>query len=68
MLYEVITIDLGNRIGDGEVEHFRRALEPLGMLGALVNLAAIGALAFEHAARIVQAVAEHVQIGSYNFV
>ena len=33
------------------------------MLGALEDLAAIGALALEHAARIVQAVAEHMQIG-----
>ena len=49
-------VDLGDRVGDFEVEHLRRALQPLGMLGALEDLAAIGALALEHGARIVQAV------------
>ncbi len=56
-------VDLGDRVGDLEIEHLRRALEPLGMLGALEDLAAIGALALEHAAGVVQAVGEHVHRG-----
>ena len=56
-------VDLGDRVGDFEVEHIGRALQPLGMLGGLEDLAAIGALALEHAARVMQAVAEHMQIG-----
>ena len=37
-------------------------VQPLGMLGQLEDLAAIGALAFEHRARIMQAVREHMDL------
>ena len=56
-------VDVVDRIGDFEIEHLRRALQALGVLARLEDLAAIGALALEHAARVMQAVAEHVQIG-----
>ena len=56
-------VDLGDRIGDLEVEHIGRALQPLGMLGALEDAAAIGALALEHAARVMQAMGQHMQVG-----
>src|SRR5262249_8455154 len=39
------------------------ALQPLGMLGALIDRAAISALAFEHAARIVQPVGQDADLG-----
>src|SRR6185437_10335655 len=55
--------DLVDRIGDFEIEHLRRFLQPFGVLLGLEDLAAIGALAFENAARIMQAVREHVQVG-----
>ena len=42
-------VDLGDRIGNFEVEDLRRLLQALGMLGAFEDLAAIGALALEHA-------------------
>src|SRR5262249_22468072 len=40
-----------------------RSLQPLGMLRAFEDFPAIGALALEHRARIVQAMGEHVQGG-----
>ena len=56
-------VDLGDGIRNFEIEDIGGALQPLGMFGALEDLAAIGALALEHAARIVQAVAEHMEVG-----
>jgi hypothetical protein len=56
-------IDLGNRIRDIEVENVGRVLQPLGMRGALEDPAAIGALALEYAARIMQAMGENVHVG-----
>ena len=56
-------VDLGHRIGNFEVEDVGRALQPLGMLGALVDRAAIGALALEHAACVVQPVGQHADLG-----
>jgi hypothetical protein len=56
-------VDLGDAVGNLEVERLRRFLQPLGMLGALEDFAAIGALALEHRARIVQAVRADVQRG-----
>ena len=56
-------VDLGGGVGDLEVEHVGGAFEPFRVLGGLEDLPAIGALAFEDAARVMQAVAEHVQIG-----
>src|SRR5690606_7285216 len=46
-----------------EIEHPGRRLQALGMFGAPENSAAIGALALEHAACIVQPMAEHMQVG-----
>jgi hypothetical protein len=56
-------VDFGDRIRNLEIEDVGRVLQPLGMRGALEHLAAIGALALEHAARIVQAVGQHMDIG-----
>ena len=56
-------VDLGDGIGDFEVQHLRRLAQPLGMLGDLEDLAAIGALALEHGAGIVQTVGENMQSG-----
>src|SRR6185369_3774494 len=55
--------DLGNRIGDFEVEHLGRLLETFGMFDGLEDFAAVGALALEHAACVVQAMAKHMQVG-----
>ena len=55
--------DLLDRVGDFEVEHVGRPLQPLGVLLGLEDLAAIGALALEHGARVMQAVGEDVQVG-----
>ena len=56
-------VDLGDRIGDFEIEHLRRPLQPFRVFGALEDIAAIGALAFEHGARIVQAMGADVKRG-----
>ena len=56
-------VDLVHRIGDREIEQPRAVEQPLGVLGQLEDLAAIGALALEHAARIVQTVGQHVDLG-----
>ena len=50
-------LELVDAVGNLEIEQFGRLLEPLGMLAALEDLAAIGALALEHAGAIVQAMA-----------
>ena len=56
-------VDLGDRIGNLEIQNARRIPQPFAVLGASENLAAIGALAFEHAARIMQPVREHADLG-----
>ena len=56
-------IDLGDRVGDVEVEELGRPLQPFRMLCALEDLPAIGALALEHGAAVVQPVREHMQRG-----
>ena len=56
-------IDLGDRIWNLEIEDIGRVLQPLGVFPAPEHLAAIGALALEHAARIMQAMGQHVDIG-----
>jgi hypothetical protein len=55
-------VDFGDRIGNFEIKNVCRTFQPFGVRGAFEHLAAIGALAFEHAARIVQAVGQHVNI------
>src|SRR5262249_739892 len=40
-------------------------VQPLGMLGAFEDFAAVSALALEHAAGVVQPVREHVQFGVF---
>ena len=57
------SIQFGNRIRNGEIHDFSRMVEALRMFGGLENLAAIGALALEHAGAVMQTVAEHVQLG-----
>ena len=54
-------VDLGHRVGDVEAHQPGRGVQALGMLGQLVDGAAVDTLALEHAARIVQPVAEHVK-------
>jgi hypothetical protein len=56
-------VDLGHRIGNFEIENIGRTLEPLGMFGAAENHAAIGALALEHAACVMQAMREQADLG-----
>ncbi len=56
-------VDLGHRIGNFHVEHFRRHEQPLRVLSELEDLPAIGALAFEHRAAIVKRMREHVDLG-----
>jgi hypothetical protein len=56
-------IDLGDRIRNLEIEQLGRAPQPLGMLGALEDLAAIGALALEHAGAVMKPVREHMDLG-----
>ena len=55
-------VDLGDRVGDLEVEDVGGALQPLGMLGSLVDGAAIGALALEHAAGVMQPVGQDADL------
>src|SRR5690348_17984151 len=52
-----------DRIGNLEIKDLRRPLQPLGMLRRLEDLAAIGALALEYGAGIMQAMAEHMHVG-----
>src|SRR4029079_5639715 len=56
-------IDLGDGVGDFEVENIRRPLQSLGMFGALEDLSGVGAFALEHATRVVQAMAQNVEVG-----
>ncbi len=56
-------VDLGDRIGNGEVERLGAVVEALAVLGQLKDLAAVGALALEHGARVMQRVAQHVHVG-----
>jgi hypothetical protein len=55
-------IDLGDAIGDLEVHDPGGIFQPLRMLGAMKDLAAVGALAFENAAGVMQAVGEHADL------
>src|SRR5262249_46754272 len=56
-------VDLGNGIRNLEIQNTRRILQPFAVLGTPENLAAVGALAFKHAARIMQAMCEHTNLG-----
>ena len=56
-------VDLLDRVGNGEIEKARALEEALGVLAQMKDLAAVGALAFEHAARVVEAVGQHVDLG-----
>src|SRR5262249_3280431 len=56
-------VDLGDRIGNLEVEQAGGLPQPLGMLGTLEDFAAIGPFALEHAACIMEPMGEHVQLG-----
>ncbi len=56
-------IDFGDRVRNFEIENVGRALQAFGVLGALEYLAGVGALTLEHATGIVQAVAQHMEVG-----
>jgi hypothetical protein len=56
-------VDLGHAVGDLEIEDLGRFPQALRMLGGLEDLAAIGALALEHARSVVEAVGENVELG-----
>ena len=56
-------VDLGDRIGNLEVEDVGGALQPLRVFGTLEDFAAIGAFALEHGARVMQAVGEDMHVG-----
>src|SRR5690606_34925758 len=56
-------VDLGDRLGNLEIENVGGPLEPFGMLGDLENLAAVGALALEHAAAVMQRMGQHADLG-----
>ena len=55
-------VDLGNAVGNFEIHQLCRSLQALGVFGALENLAAIGALALEHGARIMQAMRQYADL------
>ncbi len=56
-------VDLGHAPGHLEIENARRFLQALGMLGRLEDRAAIGALAFENRAAVMQGVGEDMNLG-----
>jgi hypothetical protein len=56
-------LDRVDRIGDLVAEELGRAVQPLGMLARLEDLAAIGALALEGGGGIVQGVGQDVELG-----
>src|SRR5581483_438798 len=53
----------GDAVGNGEVHGLGAVIEALAVLGELENLTAVGPLSLEHRAGVVQAMAQHVQIG-----
>ena len=55
-------IDLRHAVGNFEIHDLRRALEALGVFEAFENLAAIGAFALEHGARIMQAMRQYADL------
>ncbi len=55
-------VDLSHRIGNCEAEEAGGLVQALGMLGQLEDLSAIGALALEHGAGIVQPVGQYVNL------
>ena len=55
-------VDLGDRIRDFEIEDIGRLLQPLRMLGALEDFAAIGALAFKHGAGVMQTMGQQMNL------
>ena len=56
-------VELGGAVGHFEIEQARRTAQPLGMLGRLEDLAAVGALAFEDGAGVVERVGENMRFG-----
>src|SRR5205814_542010 len=56
-------VDLGDRPRNLKIQNPRGILQPLRMLGAPEDGAAIGALALEHAARIMQPMGQHMDVG-----
>jgi hypothetical protein len=57
------SVDLGHAEGDFEIQDAGGMVQPLGVLGALVNCPRIGALALEYRAGVVQAVGQHMDLG-----
>src|SRR5262249_7472959 len=56
-------VDLGHAVGDGEVHHLGALIKALAVLGELEDLPAVGPLALEYGAGIVQGMAQHVDVG-----
>ncbi len=56
-------VDLVDRPGNFKIENAGRVFQPARVLGRLENAAAVGALAFENRARIMQRVGQHVDLG-----
>src|SRR5690606_12620721 len=54
--------DLGHRLRDLELEDAGALDQALGVLGELEDLAAVGALALEHRAAVVERVAQNMDI------
>ena len=55
-------VELGDGVGNFEIEQIGGALEALGMFGRFEDLAAIGAFALEYAGGVMQPVREDVQL------
>src|SRR6185369_12839871 len=56
-------VDLGDAVGDREVQRLGALVEPRAVLRQLEDLAAVGPLPLEHGAGVVQPVAQHMQVG-----
>ena len=54
-------VDLGDRIRDFEIKQLGGLFQPFRMRSRAEDRAAVGSLALEHAARIMQPVGQHVQ-------
>jgi hypothetical protein len=54
-------VELGDRIGNLEVENLGRFVQALAVLAELEDLAVIGAHALEHGGGVMQPMAQHVE-------
>ena len=56
-------VDLGDRVGQLEIQQIRRALEAFGMLRQLEDFAAVHTLAFEDRSAVMKRVGQDVSLG-----